>query len=48
VQYFNNMDRTLLNSIEITRVPEAAVAAREDVADSGQRLGEVLDWLESG
>lgn len=48
VQYFNNMDRTLLSSIEITRVPEAAVAAREDVADSGQRLGEVLDWLESG
>lgn len=48
VQYFNNMDRTLLDSIEITRVPEAAVAGREDVGDSGHRIGEVLDWLESG
>lgn len=48
VQYFNNMDRTLLDSIEITRVPEAASAAREDVADSAHRLGEVIDWLENG
>lgn len=46
VQYFNNMDRTLLDSIEMTRIPEVAMAGREDIRDSAMRIGEVLEWLE--
>ncbi|MFA6220134.1 MAG: hydrogenase expression/formation protein [Erythrobacter sp.] len=43
VQYFNSQDTLILNSIEISRIPEVALAASEDLADSAERLAEILD-----
>ncbi len=45
VQYFNNMQTLILNTIEVVAVPEVAVAADEDLADSEERLGELLAWM---
>lgn len=45
VQYFNSMDTLILNSIEITAMPEVALAAMEDFADSLERLSEYLDMM---
>jgi len=45
VQYFNSMDTLILNSIEIVDMPEVALAAAEDFADSLERLREYLDML---
>jgi hydrogenase-1 operon protein HyaF len=45
VQYFNSMQTLILNTLEITRVPEVALAAQEDLADSRERLLELLDWM---
>lgn len=42
VQYFNSMDQIILNTIEVTDVPEVALAADDDFQDSIERLGE---WL---
>lgn len=42
VQFFNSQDLLILNTIEIVDVPEVARAAREDLADSAERLGEIL------
>ena len=42
VQYFNSMDQIILNTLEVVDVPEVALAAEEDYADSIERLGE---WL---
>jgi len=42
VQYFNSMDQIILNTLEVTDIPEVAQAATEDYADSIERLGE---WL---
>ncbi len=44
VQYFNSMDRPILDTIEVVEVPEVALAAAEDHADSVERLDE---WLET-
>lgn len=46
VQYFNSMDHLILNTIEVTTVPEVALAAPEDFAESLERLGEWLLALE--
>jgi hydrogenase-1 operon protein HyaF len=46
VQYFNNMQTLILNTIEVVRVPEVAMAAAEDLADSRERLLELLDWMD--
>ncbi|TVZ40505.1 hydrogenase-1 operon protein HyaF [Alteromonadaceae bacterium 2753L.S.0a.02] len=43
VQYFNSQDKNILNTLEITTVPESARAAREDIADSTKRLAEILE-----
>ena len=43
VQYFNSQDRNILNTIEITDVPEVACAAQEDLEDSATRLTEILE-----
>ena len=43
VQYFNSQDRNILNTIEITDVPEVACAAQEDLEDSATRLAEILE-----
>jgi hydrogenase-1 operon protein HyaF len=45
VQYFNSQDALILNTIEVTEVPAAARAAAEDIADSRERLAEVLEWV---
>ena len=46
VVYYNSSDTILLNTVEITDIPEVACAAREDLADSCERLREVLEWVE--
>jgi hydrogenase-1 operon protein HyaF len=45
VQYYNSMETLLLDTIEITALPEVAVAAEQDLDDSTARLVELLDWL---
>lgn len=45
VQYFNSMDQLILNTLEVTQVPEAALAAREDYEDSIERLKEWIATL---
>ncbi len=45
VQYFNSQDALILNTLEITDVPEVACAAAEDLADSAERLTEVIEWI---
>lgn len=46
VQYFNSMDQLILDTVEVTEVPAAALAAPEDYADSIGRLEEWLETLE--
>ena len=43
VQYFNSQDALILNSIEIVDVPEVVCAAQEDIDESAERLGEILE-----
>ncbi|SON53954.1 hypothetical protein HDIA_0413 [Hartmannibacter diazotrophicus] len=45
VRYYNSQDALILDSIEITTVPEVALAAPEDIADSAERLAEVAEAL---
>ncbi len=42
VKYFNSQDALILNTIEIVDVPEVALAAPEDFADTADRLREIL------
>ncbi len=46
VVYYNSQDAVILNSVEVTELPEVACAAPEDLADSEERLTEVLQWVE--
>jgi hydrogenase-1 operon protein HyaF len=46
VVYYNSQDVVILNTVEMSGLPEVAQAAPEDLADSFERLGEVLEWLE--
>ncbi len=48
VQYVNGYGNPMVDSIEITDVPEVAVASPEDIADSAERLREAFEWLEKG
>ena len=48
VRYFDGMNKTLLDTLEITRIPAAVQAAAEDFADTLERLRELLAWLERG
>jgi hydrogenase-1 operon protein HyaF len=45
VQYFNNMNTLILDTIEVTPMPEAAVAAREDLVESRERLADLVQWM---
>ena len=45
VQYFNNMNTLILNTIEVVDVPEVVLAAVEDLTDSRDRLAELVDWM---
>lgn len=46
VQYFNSARTLILNTIEIVGMPEAAVAATDDLLDSRERLAELLRWMD--
>lgn len=46
VVYYNSQDTVILNSVEVCGLPEVACAAPEDLADSAERLVEVLQWVE--
>lgn len=43
VQYLNAMGNIILDTLEIGGVPESALAAAEDCADSATRLGEIME-----
>ena len=43
VQYVNAMGNTILDTLEIGRIPDAALAAREDFEDSAIRLDRILE-----
>ncbi|NTV09850.1 MAG: hydrogenase expression/formation protein, partial [Zoogloea sp.] len=45
VQYFNSSDKLILNTIEVVDIPEVALAAAEDIADSTDRLAELLPLI---
>jgi len=45
VQYFNNMQTLILNTIEVTRMPEVALAAREDLLETRGRLADLVQWM---
>jgi hydrogenase-1 operon protein HyaF len=47
VQYFNSMEKLILNSIEIVDLPAVALAAKEDYAETIVRLDEWIVSLES-
>ena len=42
VQYFNSEDTLILNTLEVSDVPSVACASPEDIADSCERLEEIL------
>ena len=46
VQYVNGLGNPMVDSIEITEVPEVALASETDIADSASRIQEALEWLE--
>ncbi len=43
VQFYNSQDALILNTIEITPIPEVVRAAPEDMSDSAARLREILE-----
>jgi hydrogenase-1 operon protein HyaF len=45
VQYFNNMNTLILNTIEIVAIPEVALAAAEDLEDTRIRLSDLVEWM---
>jgi len=42
VRYFNSREVVILDTVEVVDVPAVACAAKEDLEDSAQRLGEIL------
>ncbi|MBP6764735.1 MAG: hydrogenase expression/formation protein, partial [Rubrivivax sp.] len=45
VQYFNNMQTLILNTIEVVAMPEVALAAREDLMETHERLADLVQWM---
>lgn len=45
VQYFNNMQTLILNTIEVVPMPEVALAAREDLLETHGRLADLVQWM---
>lgn len=43
VRYFNSQDTLILNTLEVSAVPNVACASAEDIADSHERLQEILN-----
>lgn len=46
VSYFNSQDALILDTIEVTDLPEVIGAAPEDLADSLERFADVIQWFE--
>ncbi|WP_139093071.1 MULTISPECIES: hydrogenase expression/formation protein [Pseudomonas] len=46
VRYFNSQDALILDTIEVTDLPEVVMAAPEDIADSLERFEDVIQWFE--
>ena len=48
VRYYNSMGTLILNTLEVTDVPQVVAAAPEDLADSVERLAQILEpyWTE--
>lgn len=45
VQFFNSMDTLILDTYEVCEMPEVALAAVEDLADSGTRIRDVIEAI---
>ncbi|MGP1358740.1 hydrogenase expression/formation protein [Roseicyclus sp.] len=45
VQFFNSMDTLILDTLEVSDMPEVVLAAPEDLSDSGARLLKVLEAI---
>ncbi|MCR8723106.1 hydrogenase expression/formation protein [Frigidibacter sp. ROC022] len=45
VQFFNSMDVLILDTFEVTEIPEVALAAPEDLSDSSARIGQVIEAI---
>lgn len=45
VQFYNSSDQLILDTYEITDVPEVALAAAEDLADSATRILDVIEAI---
>ena len=45
VQFFNSMETLILDTFEVTEIPEVALAAAEDLADSADRIEAVLEAI---
>ena len=43
VQFYNSQDQLILDTFEVTAMPEVVLAAPEDLADSAKRLRDVLE-----
>jgi hydrogenase-1 operon protein HyaF len=43
IKFYNSQDALILNTIEIVDIPSVAIAAPEDIADSADRLNEILE-----
>lgn len=43
IKYYNSQDVLILNTIEVVDIPAVALAAPEDIADSAERLDEILE-----
>jgi hydrogenase-1 operon protein HyaF len=47
VQYFNSSEQLILNTLEVTGLPQVALAAREDLEDTLERLQAISTQLET-
>jgi hydrogenase-1 operon protein HyaF len=45
VQFYNSMDTLILDTYEVTAMPEVALAAAEDLADSATRIRDVIEAI---
>ena len=45
VQFFNSMDTLILDTFEVTQMPEVALAAPEDLTDSAARIEAVMEAI---
>ncbi len=45
VQFYNSMDTLILDTFEVTEMPEVALAAGEDLADSAARIRDVIEAI---